>query len=124
MSRKEPLMPKNTAAFLSLATALALTLGACGGATTTAEEPPADQTPAVTKTPASSGSIDSQEALAIALQNAGLQESEVTVAEIGTETEDGTNAFDVKFNTNTMDYEYTVDANTGEILSSDIEYRD
>ena len=76
-------MPKNPAAVLSLATALALTLGACGGAKTTAEEPPAEPTPAVTKTPASSGSIDSQEALAIALQNAGLQESDVTVDEIG-----------------------------------------
>ncbi len=65
--------------------------------------------------------ISAQDALQIALNNAGLKESEVTLVKNGIEIDDGITEYDIKFYCGNMEYDYDIDATTGAIRSFDQE---
>ncbi len=65
--------------------------------------------------------ISAQEALQIALNSAGLKESEVTIVKNGIEIDDGITEYDIKFYSGNMEYDYDIDATTGAIRSFDQE---
>ncbi len=56
-----------------------------------------------------------------ALSNAGVSASKCTFTKAKLETDDGIKVYDIEFNTSDKEYEYEIDAKTGEILSKDID---
>ncbi len=68
--------------------------------------------------------ISEQEALNIALQHAGVSETELTYKNIHQEYEDdyGKQIYDINFRVGMMEYDYDVDAANGSILSYESEY--
>ena len=73
---------------------------------------------------AAQGSISEQQAKDIALKHAGLAESAVTFVKLGQEQDDGILKWDVEFVANGTEYDYDIDANTGDIVSFDNEIAD
>ena len=69
----------------------------------------------------SAGDIGSAEAQATALSHAGLTESQVTGLRTTRDYDDGRLEYDVEFWNGTTEYDYTIDAATGAVISSDIE---
>lgn len=68
---------------------------------------------------ASDGKIGKQEALAIALSDAGVDVKQLTEKEVDYESELGNKWYEVEFETlNGTEYEYRIDAYSGEILAS------
>jgi len=67
--------------------------------------------------------ITEEEAKEIALTHAGLAEADVTFIKSGLEIDDGRKLYEVEFYSGNTEYDYDVDAASGEILSfdSDIE---
>lgn len=69
---------------------------------------------------ASSGTVLSQdEAKKKALSHAGLSSSQVTFLSCKLEWEDGRRIYDVEFYSNNREYDYEIDASTGEIIKYD-----
>lgn len=60
--------------------------------------------------------ITPEEAKAIALQDAGLQEADVRDLEVDLDLDDGKAHYDVDFEKGSADYDYDIDAVTGELL--------
>ncbi len=56
-----------------------------------------------------------------ALSNAGVSASKCTFTKAKLEIDDGIKVYDIEFNTSDKEYEYEIDAKTGEILSKDID---
>jgi len=84
---------------------------------------PAQAQEAVTEN--ASGEMNDARALAIALGDAGLAESDVTVTECYREMDDGIEQYNVSFRTaDGMEYDYDIDAAGGAILSRDMDYDD
>ena len=69
--------------------------------------------------PASSSndSVDENRAFSIALEHAGLTEADVTTKRIETDQERYGLVYEIEFRAGGYEYEYTIDAATGEILS-------
>lgn len=61
-------------------------------------------------------------AVAIALEDAGLSEDEVTVEEVEKGTEQGASVYEIEFWTDSMDYEYDIAVADGEIVRASREY--
>ena len=61
------------------------------------------------------------EAEQVTLDHAGLKETEITLRKIHMETENGIKVYDIEFYTSTMEYEYEIDAITGEIREHSVE---
>ena len=79
--------------------------------------PPTTEAPAPTETTAPPVTyITAEEAKAIALQDAGLKETDVRDLEVDLDRDDGTVHYDVDFEKGSADYDYDIDAVTGEIL--------
>jgi len=99
-------------------------------ATKPAEKAPAKETTpkkeSSDKTPSNSGSklITADEAKAIALKHAGLSESKVTGLRAEYDVDDGVKEYDVDFRSGDYEYDYTIHAETGKIISWDKEYDD
>ena len=70
------------------------------------------------------GYIGTEKALSIALQHAGFTASNILGSEVEMDYENGTMAYEVKFVANGIEYEYDINANTGEILKYDTERDD
>jgi len=68
--------------------------------------------------------ISESEAKSIALAAAGLIESQVSLVRVRLDYEDGKMVYEVEFHNGRMEYEYEIDAMTGNILKSDIDYDD
>lgn len=66
------------------------------------------------------GLIDEAAALQAALEQAGLQESEIILAQNRLDREDGRFEYEIKFYSNTSQYDITVDASTGAVLNSEV----
>lgn len=64
-------------------------------------------------------SIDEEQAKAIALKDAGITETDVTFMQVKTDIENGVSVFDVEFIAGDTEYDYEIDAATGEIRSKD-----
>lgn len=84
--------------------------------------PPVETTAPVQKTtPATEPVVQyitPDEAKAIALQDAGLKETEVRDLEVELDKDDGVLHFDVDFEKDGYDYDYEIDATSGKILKS------
>lgn len=66
--------------------------------------------------------ITADEAKAIALKHAGLSESKVTGLRAEYDVDDGVKEYDVDFRSGDYEYDYTIHAETGKIISYDKEY--
>ena len=64
-------------------------------------------------------SVDEEHAKAIALKDAGITETDVTFMQVKTDIENGVSVFDVEFIAGDTEYDYEIDAATGEIRSKD-----
>lgn len=62
-----------------------------------------------------------EDALDIALEHAGLKESDVTVTELYRETDDGIDMYKVEFQSGGMEYDYEIRVSDGKILESESE---
>jgi len=76
-----------------------------------------------TQTVTESAAVTEEEAKEIALSHAGLQAEDVTFIKSGLELDDGKQKYEVEFYSGNTEYDYDIDAASGEILSfdSDIE---
>ncbi len=81
------------------------------------------QTPAQT-TPAQPTYIGEDAAKKAALGHAGFDESAVTDLKVELDTDDGTVHYDVDFKQGGMEYDYDINATTGEIMKSKSEVDD
>ncbi len=71
------------------------------------------------------GFIDEEAAKTVALQHAGLAESEVSFLRVHRDYDDGRNVYDVEFYTaDYTEYDYEIDAASGDILSFDSDAED
>lgn len=72
---------------------------------------------------ASSGAIDEAQAKSIALEHAGVAESDAKFYRVERDNDDGRAVYEVEFYSGNTEYDYEISAETGEILSydSDIE---
>lgn len=61
--------------------------------------------------------ITLEEAKTIALTNAELTEAEVTFGEINKELDDGISKYEIEFYAGNVEYDYEIDAKTGEVIS-------
>ncbi len=68
--------------------------------------------------------IGSQKALSIALKYAGLTETQVSYVDVSYECDDGVIVYEVEFNFGGQEYEYDINATTGEIIVDEIDDRD
>lgn len=89
-----------------------------------ATEPPATQPP-VTEPPVTepeTKELTKEEAIAIALKHAGLTEADVSRLEAKPDRDDSITEWEIDFRSGDHEYDYTVHAETGEILEWDKEY--
>ncbi len=68
---------------------------------------------------ASDGIITEDDAKAIALKDAGLSSDKVSGMRIKLESDDGIQEYEVDFYSGNKEYEYTINASTGDIISKD-----
>lgn len=68
--------------------------------------------------------ITEDEAKAAALSHAELSESEVTFIKVRLDREDGQQVYDVEFYSGNAEYDYEINASTGEIVSFDYDVED
>ena len=89
------------------------------------EPAPAEPAPAA-PAPAEAASpyLSREEAIAIALKNAGLEESQVTRLKVEFDYDDGRPEYDVEFKHDGWEYEYEIHAESGKILRFDKDWDD
>lgn len=63
--------------------------------------------------------ITANDAKQAALKHAGLDESQVSDVEIDLDRDNGRLIYEVDFNSGNTEYDYDIDAETGEVISSD-----
>lgn len=96
---------------------------AAGAASTAGQAQPGAEAlssaPAVASTPVSSAALTAEEAQAIALEHAGLTAREVTFVSTHLDGDDGRLVYEVEFYSAGTEYDYDVDAATGEVVGYD-----
>ncbi|MGT2949408.1 PepSY domain-containing protein [Streptococcus devriesei] len=65
--------------------------------------------------------ISADKAKAIALKDAGFAEKDVTLLSVEQDTDDGLAEFEIEFTKDTREYSYTINADTGDIISKESE---
>ena len=78
-----------------------------------------DSTPSTPSTPASKDLIGEAKAKELALGHAKLSASDVTFIHVELDWENGRQVYDVEFYSGAKEYDYEIDAKTGEIVSFD-----
>ena len=68
--------------------------------------------------------ITSQDALSIALTHANVSESQIMLPRVKQDMEHGRLVYEVKFHVGYMEYDYDIDAYTGQVLKFDCDYDD
>lgn len=68
--------------------------------------------------------IDKEEAMKIALEDAGLKEKEVKFTKVHKDRDDGRVIWEIEFVHKGIEYEYDIDAKTGRILEADTDRYD
>lgn len=71
---------------------------------------------------ASADALSESGALSLALADAGVAEDAATVVEIALDSEDGLRLYEICFFTEAVEYEYDLDAVTGEVCGLKVEY--
>lgn len=87
-----------------------------------AEQPVAGQTteqPVTGQQPQQSASITEEQAKEIAANHAGVAVADLTFHSVSLEEDDGRRVYDVEFYSGSTEYDYEIDAATGDILSYD-----
>ena len=84
----------------------------------TTEQPAAEQ-PITGQQPQQSTSITEEQAKEIAANHAGVAVADVTFHSVSLEEDDGRRVYDVEFYSGSTEYDYEIDAATGDILSYD-----
>ena len=119
-------MKKLFATLLVVALLLPVLAGCKSATTNEATQPPAAAAITPSAPPATVPAtiptvqyITPEEAKAIALQDAGLAEADVRDLEVELDRDDGTVHYDVDFEKGNADYDYDIDAVTGEILRAE-----
>lgn len=79
----------------------------------------AEALPSAETLPLEEGDISSDTAKAIALEDAGLEEGSVDFIKANIDYDDGRKVYDVEFYNGDMEYDYEIDASTGDIISHD-----
>ena len=96
-------------------------LASCGASNTSAStQPQAD--PTATESQArgnSSELINEADAKKIALENANIPENDASFLRVKLDREDGRNVYDIEFLSGTTEYDYEIDASTGDIVAYD-----
>lgn len=64
-------------------------------------------------------SLQTEEALSIALEHAGVQKDKITAQRIKKEREDGQDIYDVEFHVGNTEYDYEIRMNDGKIIKFD-----
>ena len=80
---------------------------------TSVQDPPVESTPGMST---GSSYIGTTQAKSIALDHAGLSESQVMVTKAGLDRDDGVMVYEIEFRQGRTEYEYKIDAQTGTIL--------
>ena len=91
---------------------------------TTANEPAEPNPPAAEVPAAQPDRLTKEEAIAIALKDAGLAENQVTRLKAEFDYDDGRPEYDVEFKYDGWEYEYEIHAESGKILSYDKDWDD
>ena len=74
------------------------------------------------KTPASvSGPISRDQALQIALQHAGVAQSQISKLKVEQDFDDGVQKYEVEFNVGRTEYDYDIEVSSGRILSFEVD---
>ena len=68
----------------------------------------------------SNGEITLEKATDIALKDAGFQKDEVSILKTKPDRDNGINKYDIEFLVDGIEYDYEIDAQTGEILKKDV----
>lgn len=87
-------------------------------------QPQEQPQPQPKSTESGGGVISAEKAKSIALSDAGLKESQVTIGKIKYEWDDGIQIYDVEFYQGYTEYEYEINATTGVIIEKDMDYDD
>ena len=90
---------------------LLISVFALGGCSSSND--PSIETPA-----ANNSSISEEDALAVALEDAGIQESAAEELNVEATDVDGSKAYVISFVWSGFDYQYTIDASSGEIIEA------
>lgn len=85
---------------------------------------PKQQAKKDTKKSSNNDTITKEKAVQIALDHAGVSKSEVDFDDIELGHDDGKKVFEIEFDSNTHEYEYDIDAHSGNILDHEIEQDD
>ena len=80
-------------------------------------------TPVFAATP-KTNTISETKAKQIAIEDAGFKEDQVTFTKVLLETDNGRLEYDIDFNKDKFEYDYEIDAKTGDIISTDKEIED
>lgn len=80
-------------------------------------------TPVFAATP-KTGTISESKAKQVAVKDAGFKESQVTFTKVQLETDDGRLEYEIDFNKEQFEYDYEIDATTGDIISADKDIND
>lgn len=86
--------------------------GAMGGTTQSSKSNTSDKMTLTAK-------ISAKEAAAAALRHAGLKEESVRDLDVDLDRDNGRLIYEIDFNSNGTEYDYDVDAQTGDIISAD-----
>lgn len=70
---------------------------------------------------ANSTTISEEKAKEIALKHAGLSSNQVNFTKVEKDNDDGIEKYDIEFHSNNKEYDYEINATSGEIISYDIE---
>jgi uncharacterized membrane protein YkoI len=91
---------------------------------TKAQESSGGSAGGTTQTPTTSTGITEARAKEIALAHAGVSAGNVTKYEIELDTEKGVTVYEIEFKSGGFEYEYEVNASTGDIIKSEKEWDD
>lgn len=77
-----------------------------------------------TSQPSQTGEIDAEQALSIALADAGVSEDDIYSYKTERDRDDGISVYDIEFDTDYGDYSYEIETNGGRIISADYDVDD
>ncbi len=80
--------------------------------------------PTVDNAGVSAGDMGAEAATAIALNDAGFAKSEVLGLQVERDYDDGVLEYDIEFHHGVNEYDYTIDAGTGDILEKSVDIED
>lgn len=77
-----------------------------------------------TAQPSQTGEIDAEQALSIALADAGVSEDDIYSYKTERDRDDGMSIYEVEFETDYCDYSYEIETDSGRIISADYDVDD